>query len=67
MSGKLVHAHETCSLGGEFTVCGIAFDAFASGDVDEETVFAEPGEIVTCPDCQRTIDFMKTFKRYRQP
>lgn len=51
----------------EFTMCGIAFDAFMSGDVDEEIVFAKKGQIVDCEDCRRAIDHAKQFKGYLQP
>lgn len=66
-SKEAVHACDTSAAGSEFTVCGLAFDAYHSGDADHPVVMAEPGEVVTCEACRRTIDFMKTFKRYRQP
>jgi hypothetical protein len=62
-----IHGSNWVGQGGEFTICGIAFDAHESGDVDEEVVFADPGQLVTCEDCRRTIAFIKQFKRYRQP
>lgn len=50
----------------EFTVCGLAPEAFESGDADEPIVIAGTGELVTCPTCRRFIDFAKSnFKRYR--
>jgi len=38
---------------GEFSACGLAEDAFASGDLeaDDQFVRARPGLTVTCPDC----------------
>lgn len=54
------------SQGEEFTMCGMAFDAFESGDADAPIVFAERGETVTCKDCRDAIDHVrKSFKRYR--
>lgn len=39
----------------EFSLCGDAFDAFASGDADEEHEIAPGGGVVTCPDCCRSV------------
>lgn len=61
-----IHAKGLAS-GGEFTLCGIAFDAHDSGDVDEPVVFAAPGQTVDCEDCRIVIDYVKSFKRYCQP
>jgi len=50
----------------EHSLCGMAFDAFESGDSDEEIVFAKSGDMVTCEDCKRHIDFvMNNFSSYR--
>jgi hypothetical protein len=51
----------------EYTACGFAFDAFASVDVQEELVMAEPGQTVTCEHCLNAIAYYKSFKRNRQP
>ena len=52
--------------GGEFTVCGLSFDAHVSGDHDEPIVFAEKGETVTCPDCRRELDNLRgAYRRYK--
>lgn len=40
----------------EFTLCGLAFDAFDSGDCDSPIVFAQIGERVTCDYCIRVIE-----------
>lgn len=61
-----VHGRSLTS-GGEFTLCGMAFDAHESGDADEPVVFAHQGQIITCPDCRTIINYVKTFKHYRQP
>jgi hypothetical protein len=53
--------------GGEFTLCGMAFDAFESGDADEPIVFALSGQPVTCDECKAVIDHVRQFKGYRQP
>jgi len=46
--------------GGEFTICGMAFDAYESGDADEQVVFAKPKEVVTCKECRAAIDYVKS-------
>jgi hypothetical protein len=52
---------------GEFTLCGMAFDAYDSGDADEPIVMAQPRELVTCAECRAVIDYARRFKGYRQP
>jgi len=50
----------------EHTLCGSAFDAYESGDLDEPIIFAKKGEIVTCPECKLEIDYIKkTFNGYQ--
>lgn len=44
---------------GEFTACGMAFDAYDSGDADEPIVFVKGKETVTCQDCRDVIDYFK--------
>jgi len=41
--------------GGEFTACGLAYDAHESGDHNEPVVFAGEGETVTCGKCRQTV------------
>lgn len=41
--------------GGEFTVCGMAFDAFESGDADAPIVFAGTRQFITCQECCEII------------
>lgn len=48
--------------GGEFTVCGMAFDAHDSGDHDEPIVFAGVGEVVTCEECRRIVIEFRSIK-----
>lgn len=55
------------NVGGEFTLCGLACDAFESGDADKPVTFAAPGEIVTCKECRDVIYHVKTFRGYRAP
>lgn len=47
-----VHAHGP----GEHALCGIAFDAFESGDLDEQEIYAEKGRPVTCAMCLQMIE-----------
>ena len=50
----------------EHSLCGMAFDAYDSGDADEPIVFAKPGEIVTCKHCRAHIDFVRRkYRAYR--
>ena len=50
----------------EYTLCGLAVDAFESGDHHESIVFAKHRETVTCEDCRRAIDHARrSFKGYR--
>lgn len=49
----------------EHSLCGLAPEAFESGDHDEVVVFAKPGQVVTCTFCRHTIDHVRThFKGY---
>lgn len=51
---------------GEFALCGLACDAFDSGDWHEPVAFALPGELVTCRECRAQLDHMRqAFRRYR--
>lgn len=43
----------------EHSLCGLAFDAFDSGDHEEPVVFAERGEKVTCETCREHIDWVR--------
>lgn len=52
------HAKGT-NTGSEFTMCGMAFDAYESGDSEERIIFAKPKEVVTCQDCRDIIDDVK--------
>lgn len=39
----------------EYTICGLAFDAYESGDADCDVRFAAGSETVTCMDCRRAV------------
>ncbi|MBN9434040.1 MAG: hypothetical protein J0I45_16535 [Bosea sp.] len=43
--------------GGEHAFCGLAFDAYDSGDAETDDDFREgrPGLRITCPECCRAI------------
>lgn len=47
----------------EYSLCGMAFDAYASGDAEEEYVLAiNVFKSVNCEDCKRHIaDLFKTY------
>ena len=50
----------------EHSLCGVAFDAYSSGDWPTEVVFAKAGETVTCPECCAHIDFVRSqYRHYR--
>lgn len=49
----------------EHSLCGMAFDAYESGDADGPIVFASAGQQVTCEECRRHIDFVRrTYRGY---
>lgn len=43
----------------EIMACGLADDAFLSGDHDEPIFWATRGQKVTCKDCLRAIEHYK--------
>jgi hypothetical protein len=50
----------------EHSLCGMAPDAFDTGDSERPIVFAMPGELVTCPSCRAEMDHVRAnFRRYR--
>ena len=50
----------------EHSLCGLAFDAFETGDHEEPVVFAKRGEMVTCVSCRAELDHVREFfKGYR--
>lgn len=55
--------YHATSFSGEFTICGIGFDAEEFGPVH----FASTGARVTCPHCLEVINYCKSFKNNRQP
>jgi len=48
--------------GGEYSICGIACDAYESGDVETEIRFAAEGEPVTCKECRRAVIQIRKIK-----
>lgn len=53
--------------GGEFSLCGDAFDLGDNEPGEDNPRFAEPGDLVTCEDCREVIDVCRALKRYRFP
>lgn len=53
--------------GGEYTACGVAFDAYNTGDAEEPILVAMPGQVATCVECRRVVDFYKAIRGYREP
>lgn len=49
---------------GEYTLCGDAFDAFATGDAVEDHECAGKGGVITCPQCCKVIQDVRDM-RYR--
>jgi hypothetical protein len=50
----------------EFTLCGDAFDLCKGDDTDALTPnVAQPGDLITCPNCRKQIAACKTVKRWR--
>jgi len=54
------------TAGGDYTMCGLALDAYESGDESEPVVMAAPGELITCKGCRAVIAYFKDFKGYRE-
>jgi hypothetical protein len=49
----------------EHSLCGLAPDAYESGDWDRPVVFAEAGQHVTCEQCRATLTYArKNFSRW---
>lgn len=53
--------------GGEYTACGVAFDAFLTGDADEPIIVAPPGQVATCTECRAVVNYYKSIKAHRAP
>jgi hypothetical protein len=53
----------------EYSLCGDAFDAV--GDIGCEEVepfrIGAAGDVVTCKECRRMIDIIRSIRRYRVP
>lgn len=50
----------------EHALCGLACDAFDTGDVDAPVVFAATGQQVTCEYCRHVLDYVRDrFQGYR--
>jgi hypothetical protein len=63
VNSKILHGESSAP---EYTLCGDAFDAFESGDADEPIVFANAGQVVTCTECRRAIDYVrKHYRKYK--
>ena len=60
------HAHNPAG-DGEFTMCGLAFDAHSVGDHENEIVFAGADESVTCQECRRVVLEVRKIKLGRMP
>lgn len=63
----MVKHTEGAAGGAEYTACGLAFDAYDSGDHSDPIEFAKSGEIVTCADCREAIDHFRKYIKYRVP
>jgi hypothetical protein len=57
----------TNPLNREFSLCGDAFDAFASGHADEEFEFAKVGEPITCEKCCHAVSEIKKLRNPLKP
>lgn len=51
----------------EFSLCGDALDAFATGCAPEEFAFAKVGESITCTECCRAIRQIKALRNPLRP
>lgn len=48
--------------GQEYSVCGLAIDAYESGDESEPVLFANAGEVVTCRLCREIVGEIRQMK-----
>ena len=55
------------AVNGEFTLCGDAFDSFATGYAEEEHNCAGRGEVVNCPKCCRIIQNIRNMRYQLRP
>jgi len=51
----------------EYSLCGMAFDAYESGDAEEQIIFAQSGETITCTGCRKIIAEAKLVKHWKVP
>lgn len=52
--------------GEEFSLCGMSFDAFETGDSEAPIVFAKRTDYITCPNCIEYLDSVNArFKHLR--
>ena len=59
---SMVKHAQNPAAGAEFTVCGLAFDAYNSADADAPVLFAKPGEVVTCSECRKAVKEIRQIK-----
>lgn len=57
--------HFANSIVPEYTACGMAFDAYESGDAEEQIIFAAPGETVTCVGSRKIIADAKMVRHWK--
>lgn len=51
----------------EYSLCGVAYDAFDTGDAESPVAIAKKGQTITCPDCRNVIAEVKSIKHWKQP
>lgn len=51
----------------EFTLCGDAFDAYDSGDAEEQHQIVGAGQVVDCPQCCKVIQDIREMKYRLKP
>lgn len=54
-------------ISAEFSLCGDAFDAYDSGDAEEEHEIVGAGGVVTCQQCCTIISEIKAAKYKLRP
>jgi len=57
---------DRCGIGpgdGEHMLCGLAFDAYESGDEAVPVIQAQNGETITCPHCRRALSEVRAWYR----
>ena len=57
--------HMVSPVMAEYSLCGMAFDAYESGDAEDQIIFAQSGETITCIGCKKIIAEAKKVRHWK--